>query len=477
MIEGHSFSDKGNIFAIMPGIKITNEDRNKINPKFFCTSCNLLLSIPTQTICGHLMCSSCINTLLTSPDPRCPKDGTVLRKEDIFQDKFTGRELGALKLHCPNAGCRWCGVYIEIENHFQVCGYAMIKCVNSQCQMEFQRLQLDEHLKNECEYRKVICNYCPQNVSLASLQDHISTSCDGAPVTCKFCKTEVVRRDIERHEQVVCEEVPGECEFHHVGCNHDKTVKRREMRRHMHDSVIDHVRLLLHFVLNFVSQLSSYIPRPEFTGIIQKVRNDISEVRSGLAENFVTVVGKLTGLERRIEDLESNRGGNTRMRDELVEFRSKIEQLKTEINVLREQNRTSERQLRERELQLERMRSRMDQIDESLALNTVKIADLETQKGPRAQQSIHSYNGTLLWKIEDYQKKRQDAINGVKTSLYSQPFYSAQYGYKMCAKIYMNGDGFGKGSHLSLFFVVMKVVTSTTKLHCWKYLFEWQHPE
>ncbi|XP_046855662.1 TNF receptor-associated factor 2-like [Xenia sp. Carnegie-2017] len=26
----------------------------------------------------------------------------------------------------------------------------------------------------------------------------------------------------------------------------------------------------------------------------------------------------------------------------------------------------------------------------------------------------------------------------------------------MCAKIYMNGDGFGKGTHLSLFFVVMK---------------------
>jgi TNF receptor-associated factor 2 len=42
------------------------------------------------------------------------------------------------------------------------------------------------------------------------------------------------------------------------------------------------------------------------------------------------------------------------------------------------------------------------------------------------------------------------------TALYSPPFYSAQYGYKMCAKLYLNGDGFGKGSHLSLFFVVMR---------------------
>ncbi|XP_028395366.1 TNF receptor-associated factor 3-like [Dendronephthya gigantea] len=87
---------------------------------------------------------------------------------------------------------------------------------------------------------------------------------------------------------------------------------------------------------------------------------------------------------------------------------------------------------------------------------TVKITDLESQRGPSAQRSIPSCNGILLWKIEGFHKKRQDAINGVKTALYSPHFYSALNGYKLCAKIYMNGNGFGKGSHLSLFFVVMK---------------------
>lgn len=29
-------------------------------------------------------------------------------------------------------------------------------------------------------------------------------------------------------------------------------------------------------------------------------------------------------------------------------------------------------------------------------------------------------------------------------------------GYKMCARIYPNGDGMGKGTHVSLFFVVMR---------------------
>ena len=48
----------------MPGTKITDEDRKTIGRKFICTSCNLLLSSPMQTHCGHLMCSSCVDTML-----------------------------------------------------------------------------------------------------------------------------------------------------------------------------------------------------------------------------------------------------------------------------------------------------------------------------------------------------------------------------------------------------------------------------
>ena len=188
----------------------------------------------------------------------------------------------------------------------------------------------------------------------------------------------------------------------------------------------------------------------------QKIQVDMTEVRSSFAEKFVMIMGKLTGLERRVESLESSRGGDTRIRNEVHELQSKIRDLTTECGNLREQIMSLEGEVRDKISIIDRFRSRMDQMDESLALNTVKITDLESQRGPRAQQAIHSYNGTLLWKIEGYQRKRQDAINGVKTALYSPPFRSSQYGYKMCAKIYLNGDGFGKGSHLSLFFVVMR---------------------
>ena len=218
-----------------------------------------------------------------------------------------------------------------------------------------------------------------------------------------------------------------------------------------------HSQLLLRYALTLGSQFSEFIPRPEYTGMVQTVRDDITDVRSGLAEKFVMLVGKLTGLERRIETLESSGGGDARLRNEVSEMKVKIRDVTSECSNLRERNMSLERQLRDMKSIIDRSQSRLDQIDESLALNTVKITDMESQRDPRFKQgNIHSHNGTLLWKIESYQRKRQDAINGVKTALYSPAFYSAQFGYKMCAKIYMNGDGFGKGSHLSLFFVVMR---------------------
>ena len=67
-----------------------------------------------------------------------------------------------------------------------------------------------------------------------------------------------------------------------------------------------------------------------------------------------------------------------------------------------------------------------------------------------------TYNGVLLWKIDDFARRRKEAMDGVTMSLYSILFYTSRHGYKMCAMVYLNGDGMGKGTHLSFFFVVMK---------------------
>jgi hypothetical protein len=51
---------------------------------------------------------------------------------------------------------------------------------------------------------------------------------------------------------------------------------------------------------------------------------------------------------------------------------------------------------------------------------------------------------------------RQDAMAGNMSNIHSRPFYTGPLGYKMCVRLYPNGDGMGKGTHLSLFFTIMR---------------------
>ena len=49
-----------------------------------------------------------------------------------------------------------------------------------------------------------------------------------------------------------------------------------------------------------------------------------------------------------------------------------------------------------------------------------------------------------------------DAQSERQTSIYSSPFYSSPTGYKMRARLYLQGDGNARQSHMSLFFVLMR---------------------
>ena len=52
-----------------------------------------------------------------------------------------------------------------------------------------------------------------------------------------------------------------------------------------------------------------------------------------------------------------------------------------------------------------------------------------------------SYSGTFIWKIPEVQRRRTEARSGRTVSLYSAPFYTSRHGYKMCLRLYMDGDG------------------------------------
>ena len=65
-------------------------------------------------------------------------------------------------------------------------------------------------------------------------------------------------------------------------------------------------------------------------------------------------------------------------------------------------------------------------------------------------------NGELIWKIDKLDFRMAQAKLGKVTALHSAPCYTKQYEYKYCIRLYLHGDGMGRATHVSIFFVVMK---------------------
>jgi hypothetical protein len=89
--------------------------------------------------------------------------------------------------------------------------------------------------------------------------------------------------------------------------------------------------------------------------------------------------------------------------------------------------------------------------------NNILQTEIETMKQKMMDLWGQSSNdGTFIWKITNVGQKIRDAMAEQQTSIYSPPFYSSPTGYKMCMRLYLNGDGQARRTHLSLFFVIMR---------------------
>ena len=65
-------------------------------------------------------------------------------------------------------------------------------------------------------------------------------------------------------------------------------------------------------------------------------------------------------------------------------------------------------------------------------------------------------NSQLIWRIEDYTRKLKEARAGNADTLFSPTFTTSKHGYRLCASVCLNGDGKGKGTHMSVFISVLK---------------------
>ncbi|XP_028822582.1 TNF receptor-associated factor 3 [Denticeps clupeoides] len=398
---------------------------------------------------------------MDKPNPLCLVDNVPLFEDKIFRDVCCSREILELKVFCRSQekGCVEQMSLKQVTEHLNVCPYFEVPCPLGKCKERMMRKDIPDHLSFKCKHREVSCDFCRHKMALTELQKHQETACPDFPVLCpnRCAPSSVLRSQLAGHLHD-CPMAQVCCPFSRLGCTFKSL--NQDMREHEAGSASDHLRLMA----------------ARNTTLEAKVE----DVRSELMERYKVLPGmnaRLTELETQYEDMrERNRQLEQKLAatqklmsshsEKLLEVEMELRTLRTvreEVDTLRASLETLRTRMAGLELNrgtsgsgphtLGSMETQLSRHDDMLSVHEVRLADMDL----RFQVlETASYNGTLIWKIRDYKRRKQEAVSSKTLSLYSQPFYTGYFGYKMCARVYLNGDGMGKGTHLSLFFVVMR---------------------
>ncbi|XP_070570590.1 TNF receptor-associated factor 2-like isoform X2 [Ptychodera flava] len=298
--------------------------------------------------------------------------------------------------------------------------------------------------------------------------------CPEIKVECEFCGQKIVRRLIQNHVDTNrgnCPRKMKPCKFRIIGCN--KLVELEKEDIHNAAFMKEHLDMLLQqvaVILNFRSRVQENAGEVgRLGGDVQKHQDEIlklqrslkdmedylreqprlatSEVSNSSSKDFRIVLEKLTKSNKESE-MKSNK-----IEDSVATYADLVAMLSKEVEKSSDMIQAMAGEDKNFQERLDAVEKKAKAQDRIIALKDVSLAeqDLRIQSLEMA-----SYDGILTWKITDFGRKRRDAISGRTLSLYSPYFFTSRFGYKMCARIYLNGDGMGKGNHVSLFFVVMK---------------------
>ncbi|XP_009890649.1 PREDICTED: TNF receptor-associated factor 1 [Charadrius vociferus] len=411
--------------------------------KYLCSNCNNVLKKALQTLCGHRYCSACLSWVVRNnknaicqkckeEDPSILSGGSLLAEERAFGDAAINKEISELKVHCVTLGCSWSGIMKNFEEHQSLCEYALIPC-HTGCGHMVMRKKLADHLENGCVNNVTMCQKCKRSLSSSEYQN---------------LSTPLINKD--------------GCRFSEVGCSFRGS--KEKIKEHEKTAVGAHMLLLLQHIKQLKASLSAaakaangFIPQSELN--VNGAGKSISDLQipGGLESNGDLEVDCFPGSS--VSEDESVL--QQLVREKVIsELENKLHVFENIVAVLNKEVETSNL-----EITAFRRQSELDQnIIRGLELKVAELHRCLTQKDA-GLSSLHksllfseqaSYDGVFLWKITDVGRKLQDSVTGRTVSLYSPAFYTAKYGYKVCLRVYLNGDGTGKGTHVSLFFVVMK---------------------
>ncbi|CAF3315457.1 unnamed protein product [Rotaria sp. Silwood2] len=317
-----------------------------------------------------------------------------------------------------------CG-HRQCQSCFDVQHEITIKC--RQCQSETSRTEilLDRGFKNDMKLIHIDCSFCEWTGILNNYQKHLDEN--HSNLKCEYCGKEFNSvNKCNEHKISECEKLIVDCILKDFGCN--EQIIRVKIKDHYLTE--KHQHAIMKLVRQILLQLSG-----------RQVYNNLSQITTAGACNLVTAE-----LQEIYEMLHILSGGIETLNNDQQRLSNESLQIQVTIPTLTEELSKVKLSNEESNAFLEGVKYNQDILNQDLASIQEKMNDFQ----------YVSYDGTLLWKITNFQEKMIDAQSERQTSIYSPPFYSSPNGYKMRARLYLNGDGNARRTHMSLFFVLMR---------------------
>ncbi|NXT19683.1 TRAF2 factor, partial [Syrrhaptes paradoxus] len=409
----------------------------KLEVKYLCSDCKNILRRPFQAQCGHRYCSYCLNKIISAGPQKCAsciqegiyEEGiSILETSSAFPDNAARREVESLPAVCINSGCSWKGTIKEYEVKARA-RLSVSACLCFPLCLGKARVVLLLRWHWPCFYFEVF-----YIILLILLQAHDEV-CPEFPLTCEGCGKKIPREKFRDHVKS-CGRSKVPCRFEVVGCA--EVVENEKLPEHESKCLAEHLYMLLSFVLSLKAGSGDLKPLPALPS--SQNNSPLLAANSLCSEPEVSrsleLLGRCEALERKT-----------------VTFENIVCVLNREVERVSLTAEAYSRQHRLDQEKIETLSNKVRQLERSIGLKDLAMAEMEEKI---RNMEASTYDGVFIWKITDFARKRQEAITGRSPAIFSPAFYTSKYGYKMCLRVYLNGDGTGRGTHLSLFFVVMK---------------------
>ena len=92
---------------------------------------------------------------------------------------------------------------------------------------------------------------------------------------------------------------------------------------------------------------------------------------------------------------------------------------------------------------------------EMMVAHTKRQAEFIAALQAKIEDATSSKDGILVWRISNFSQKMVESKKTEGLELVSRPFFTSSTGYKLQASLFLNGNGGGENTHMSLYIKVL----------------------